>query len=152
MPESQIIFSRFRINGLELKNRITMAPLFLGYANPDGTASPLLLEHYREMASSGASMIVVENAAVHISGLGSPFVLRADDDRFIPGMGDLAKVIKKEGAVAFLQINHAGRYAYTAERIAPSPFHLFLFTVGGQAGSCERIPQVCCDFAFLKSL
>jgi 2,4-dienoyl-CoA reductase-like NADH-dependent reductase (Old Yellow Enzyme family) len=121
MHDGQIIFSRFRLNGLELKNRITMAPLFLGYANPDGTASPPLLDHYREMASSGASMIVVENAAVHISGLGSPFVLRADDDRFISGMGDIAKVIKNEGAVAFLQINHAGRYAYTTERMAPSP-------------------------------
>jgi len=121
MDQNLILFSPFKLAGLQLKNRITMAPLFLGYAHADGTVSPLLLEHYRAMAMSGAAMIVVENAAVHPSGLGSPFVLRIDEDRYLSGLSTLAKTIQKEGALAVLQINHAGRYAVTPERIAPSP-------------------------------
>ena len=122
MTEPSILFTPFDIKHLTLKNRITMAPLFLGYANADGTVSPLLLDHYKEMAASGAALIVVENAAVDPSGLGSPFTIRVDHDRFLPGLHDLARIIHEQGALAFLQINHAGRYAFTPERLAPSPF------------------------------
>ena len=51
---------------------ILKAPLFLGCANPDGTPSSLLLDDYKEMASSGVSMVVVENIAVDLMGKGSP--------------------------------------------------------------------------------
>jgi len=122
VTEPSILFTPFDIKHLTLKNRITMAPLFLGYANADGTVSPLLLDHYKEMAASGAALIVVENAAVDPSGLGSPFTIRVDHDRFLPGLHDLARIIHEQGALAFLQINHAGRYAFTPERLAPSPF------------------------------
>jgi len=122
MTEPSILFEPIEVKGLKLKNRITMAPLYLGYANPDGTVSPLMLDHYREMAASGAALVVVENAAVDPSGLGSPFTLRVDDDRYLAGLANLAKTIQQEGALAFLQINHAGRYAFMSERLAPSPY------------------------------
>lgn len=115
------LFSPLRINRAVFKNRIMMTPLYLGYANPDGTVSSLLLDHYREMAASGAAAIVVEHTGVDPSGLGSPYMLRIDDARFIPGLSNLARAIQAEGALAFLQLNHTGRYAYTPERLAPSP-------------------------------
>ena len=119
------LFSPFPIKNLTLKNRITMAPLFLGYANPDGTVNAMILDHYREMASSGASLIVVENVGVDPIGLGSPFTLRIDEERFLFGLSGLAKTIHLEGALAVLQINHAGRYAYMPEKVAPSPFETY---------------------------
>lgn len=67
-------------------------------------------------------MVVVENASVDPSGSGSPFILRVDHDRYIPGLTELAKTIHDQSALAFLQLNHAGRYAYLEERLAPSPF------------------------------
>jgi 2,4-dienoyl-CoA reductase-like NADH-dependent reductase (Old Yellow Enzyme family) len=120
MTRDSLLGTPLKINGLTLKNRITMTPLYLGYANPDGTVSPLLLEYYREMAASGVAMVVVENSAVHASGLGSPFTLRSDHDRYLPGLRRLAQTIKDEGALAFLQINHAGRYRFMPKMIAPS--------------------------------
>ncbi len=120
MKHLSILSSPCPVGGITLKNRITMAPLFLGYANPDGTVSQLMLDHYLRMASSGVAMIVVENIAVDPFGRGSPFMLRADHDRYIPGLSELARTIKEHDAIAFAQINHAGRYAYTSERIAPS--------------------------------
>jgi len=55
------VFSPITVGGIELKNRITMAPLYVGYASEDGSVSSLMLEHYRAMAHGGAAMIVVEN-------------------------------------------------------------------------------------------
>ena len=141
MTDKSILFEPFTIKGLTLKNRLTMAPLFLGYANPDGKVSPLILEHYQEMAASGLSLVVVENVAVDVSGLGSPFTLRLDDDVFLEGLAELAQTIHEEGALAFLQLNHAGRYAYTPERLAPSPFQ-----TGGvtpKEMTAEDIDRIC---------
>jgi 2,4-dienoyl-CoA reductase-like NADH-dependent reductase (Old Yellow Enzyme family) len=125
MNQKNLLHSPFTLKNLTLKNRITMAPLFLGYANPDGTVNSLILDHYQEMAASGASLIVVENAAVGPKGMGSPFTLRVDKERFLLGLSGLAKTIHRQGALAFLQINHAGRYAYGTDRIAPSPFETY---------------------------
>ncbi len=120
--EQSLLFSPFRLKGLVLKNRITMAPLFLSYANPDGTASELIIDYYREMAASGAAMIVTENVAVDPSGMGSPFTLRSDNDRSIAELAKIATAIRQEGAIAICQLNHAGRYAHAAQkRLAPSP-------------------------------
>ena len=125
MNSQTLLLSPFSIKNLTLKNRITMAPLFLGYANPDGTVNSLILDHYQEMAASGASLIVVENAAVDPQGMGSPFTLRVDEERFLPGLSGLAKTIHRQGALAFQQINHAGRYAFGTDKIAPSPFETY---------------------------
>lgn len=114
------LFSPLNLGGLSLPNRVTMAPLFLGYARPSGEVSPLVLKHYREMGASGAALVVAENAAVAPEGLGSPFTLRVDDDRFLPGLTQLAKAIKAGGAAASLQLNHAGRFAWRDQPLAPS--------------------------------
>ncbi len=120
MEHQPVLFTPFKIGGLTLVNRITMTPAYLGYANSDGTVSDLLLTHYGTMARSGAALIVVENTGINSSALGSPFMLRADDDRYMEGLTELAKVIHAEGALAFIQLNHAGRYAFMPERVAPS--------------------------------
>lgn len=63
-PVYKNLFRSLKMNGLKLKNRITMAPLYLGYAASGGKVSPLLLHYYKEMARSGAALIVVENASI----------------------------------------------------------------------------------------
>lgn len=121
------LFSRITVGGKELKNRLTMAPLYLGYAGEGGTVSELLLEHYRLMAKSGVAMVVVENATVdHPAGSGSPRTLRVDTDDNLAGLTRLADAIKEHGALASLQINHAGRFAgATREPLAPSAVGTF---------------------------
>jgi 2,4-dienoyl-CoA reductase (NADPH2) len=122
MAAESLIFTSFHTRGLSLKNRITMAPLYLGYANSDGTVSQLTLDHYAEMAGSGVALVVVEHTMVHPSGIATPNCLRVDDDRYIPGLSDLSRVIQEKGSLALLQINHCGRYAFfSPEKWTPSP-------------------------------
>lgn len=121
------LFSKITVGGRELKNRLTMAPLYLGYAGEGGTVSDLFLDHYRLMAKSGVAMVVVENATVdYPTGSGSNRTLRADTDEAMEGLTKLASTIKKQGAIASLQINHAGRFAATADpALAPSAVQTF---------------------------
>jgi len=125
MTAESILFTEFRIQRLTLKNRITMAPMYLGYAHSDGTVSQTTLDHYAEMADSGAALVVVEHTMVHPSGIATPNSLRVDDDRYIRGLSGLARVIQDKGAIAFLQINHCGRYAFVPqEKWTPSPINV----------------------------
>lgn len=121
------LFEPLEIEGLDLKNRLTMAPLYLGYAGEGGTVSDMLLEHYRLMAQSGVALVVVENASIdHPAGSGSNRTIRADTDDNLAGLTQLAETIKQEGALACLQLNHAGRFAGAApDPVAPSAVEAF---------------------------
>ena len=119
------LFKPKQVSGMRLKNRITMAPLYLGYAGRGGTVSELLLKHYRLMARSGASLIVVENASITPNGSGSPRTIRCDSNRYINGLSKLAAVIKENNSRASLQINHAGRFAAAADPVSASAVSAF---------------------------
>jgi len=77
------------------------------------------------MAQSGVSLIVVENSSITPKGSGSPRTLRCDHDRYINGLESLATTIKDQKTLAGLQINHAGRFAYDDEPVAPSAIPAF---------------------------
>jgi 2,4-dienoyl-CoA reductase-like NADH-dependent reductase (Old Yellow Enzyme family) len=126
----------FDINNRTLKNRITMAPLYLGYANQDGTVSDLLLDHYSEMAASGVSMIVVENASITPEGTSTANTLRIDQDVFIEGLSRLAGTIKEKGVMAIQQLNHCGKFAFTPEPQGPSA------GPEGKAPKAMSIPEI----------
>lgn len=120
------LFSPFELAGLNLKNRLTMAPLYLGYALEGGVVSELMIEHYALMARSGVAMVVVENATVdHPTGSGSNRTIRADTDESIEGLTRLAEAIKDQGALACLQLNHCGRFAGLTDPVAPSAVEAF---------------------------
>ena len=104
-----------------LKKRVVALPVFTGYANPDGSVSALLLNHYTSLAASGVSMVVVANVAVSPGGVTSQYNLRADGDRYIPGLKALAEAIRRQGALACIQLNHAGRFAKTDQPRLASP-------------------------------
>lgn len=119
--DRQGLFSPFPIGPTLLKNRVIALPVFTGYAHPDGRVSRLMIEHYARLADSGAAMVVVANAAVSPDGVTSTFNLRADLDDFLPGLSRLARAIKKRGALACLQLNHAGRFARARQPLLPAP-------------------------------
>ena len=119
--KSDAIFSPFRLGPYQLKNRLIALPVYTGYAYPDGRVSPQLIGNYTKLAQSGAAMVVVANAAVAPDGATSTYSLRVDRDEYIPGLARLARAIKQNGAIACLQLNHAGRFAKTEKPLLPSP-------------------------------
>lgn len=124
MKNFKTLFTPLKIGSLTLKNRITLAPMFLCYGNKDGTVSEKMIEFYARRAKAGVSLLVVEASAVDAKGAGSPRMIRVDDDRFIPGLGRLAGAIKDAGGRAVLQIYHGGRFSLTP--VAPSPVETYL--------------------------
>ncbi|MCG8565015.1 MAG: hypothetical protein MI747_08020 [Desulfobacterales bacterium] len=109
-----------RIGTLTLKNRVVALPVFTGYALPDGRVSPLMLAHYRRLARSGAAMVVVPNVAIHGDGRTSERSLILDSAAQVGELAKLARVIRDNGSLACLQLNHGGRYAICDTPMLPS--------------------------------
>jgi 2,4-dienoyl-CoA reductase-like NADH-dependent reductase (Old Yellow Enzyme family) len=100
------------VGGLRLPNRIVMSPMTTyGLADPDGASNARHRAYYDRRAASGIGLVIVESAMVHPSGQCWPNHLAVHDDRFVPGLTELARTIKRHGPAAVLQLHHGGRVA-----------------------------------------
>ena len=95
-------------NGIELKNRIVMAPMTNFSSNPDGTVTEAEVNYYARR-SKGVSMVITACTYVTPNGKGFHGEFGGDSDEMIPSLKQLAKGIKDQGAKAVLQMFHGGR-------------------------------------------
>lgn len=95
-------------NGIELKNRIVMAPMTNFSANEDGTVSETELSYYSRR-SGGVGLVITACVYVSPNGKGFHGEFASDSDDMIPSLRRLAATIKEKGAKAVLQIFHGGR-------------------------------------------
>lgn len=95
-------------NGIELKNRIVMAPMTNYSSNEDGTVSDEEINYYIRR-SDGAGMVVTACTYVTENGKGFPGEFAGNSDDMIPSLRRLAEAIQGQGAKAVLQIFHGGR-------------------------------------------
>ena len=97
-------------SGVELKNRIIMAPMTNYASDDEGNVTEEELAYYRER-SAGTGTVITAVAYITPGGKGFPGEVSAHSDDMIPSLRRLAATIKGEGAKAILQIFHAGRMA-----------------------------------------
>jgi 2,4-dienoyl-CoA reductase-like NADH-dependent reductase (Old Yellow Enzyme family) len=107
------LFSPFDLRGLTLRNRIVMSPM-CQYSSVDGYASEWHLVHLGSRAVGGAGLVFTEASAVLADGRISPNDLGIYDDGHIAGLKRITSFIQSMGAVAGMQLAHAGRKASTS--------------------------------------
>lgn len=87
----------------------------------DGTIGQMAWNYYGHRAQGGYSMVITEIAAIDERGMGMPGQPRLYDDAYLPGMTKLAEAIHDGGAVAIVQLHHAGRETLKA-MIGETPY------------------------------
>lgn len=108
------LLSPAKIGNVTLRNKTVMAAMGMSQAE-NGYVNKAVLNHYAERAKGGVGAVIVEVACVDSPlGLNTKGMLIIDDDKYIPGMTELAGVIHEGGTKAFLQISHTGRGARRA--------------------------------------
>ncbi|WEG11037.1 NADH-dependent flavin oxidoreductase [Pullulanibacillus sp. KACC 23026] len=95
-------------NGLQLKNRLVMAPMTHFSSNPNGTVSDAEIGYYNHHAKD-LGMVITACINVSENGKGFPGQFSGTSDDKIPGLKKLAAGIQEQGAAAILQIFHGGR-------------------------------------------
>jgi NADPH2 dehydrogenase len=106
-----LLLTPLKIDHLTLPNRIVMPPMVTYLSGDDGAVTPAHLEHYKRC--SGPGLMIVEGTAVSPEGRISRRQLGIYSDRHIEGLASLARIIHGNGAVAGIQIHHAGATAFT---------------------------------------
>lgn len=97
-------------NGLRMRNRVVMAPMTTWSANDDETISDEEVNYYQARAT-GVGLVITGCTHVQRNGVGFTNEFAAYDDRFIPSLRKLADAAKSGGALAILQLFHAGNKA-----------------------------------------
>lgn len=131
MSELKNIFQTVKlpVSGIELPNRIVMAPMTTFSGNQDGTVSDAELKYYSRR-SKAAGTIVTACAYVIPQGKGFYGQIGAHSDEMIPSLRAISDAIKANGAKSILQIYHGGRMCPPTE------------VAGGVIVSASNVPAV----------
>ena len=111
---SSKLFEKYVIRGVEFRNRIWVSPM-CQYSSHDGMPTDWHLVHLGSRAVGGAGLVIMEATAVSPEGRISPSDAGIWSDAHGASYQRIAKFIKEQGAIAGIQIAHAGRKASTAE-------------------------------------
>ena len=107
------LFTPLKIREIELKNRIVVSPM-CQYSAKDGHPQTWHLVHLGSRAVGGASLVIAEATAVQEPGRISLGDTGIYSDAHIESWRPIAEFMRSSGAVAGIQLAHAGRKASTA--------------------------------------
>lgn len=104
------LLSPIQIRTVELRNRIVISPMCM-YSSEDGFSNHWHLVHIGSRAVGGAGLVMMEATAVSPEGRISPDDLGIWKDEHIGGRKSIVDFVHAQGAVAGIQLAHAGRKA-----------------------------------------
>lgn len=106
------LFSPLTLRDVTLRNRIGVSPM-CQYSAVDGLANDWHFVHLGGFASGGAALVFTEATGVLPEGRISPACLGIWSDEQVPKLRHITQFIEARGAVAGIQLAHAGRKAST---------------------------------------
>jgi N-ethylmaleimide reductase len=124
LGEDSALRKPLTLGGIELANRLFMAPLTRTRAEADGTPSELAATYYAQRA--GAGLIISEATAISAAANGAyvntPGIYT---DRHEDRWAQIAEAVHDRGGRMFVQLWHVGRMAHPdisgGETVGPSP-------------------------------
>jgi 2,4-dienoyl-CoA reductase-like NADH-dependent reductase (Old Yellow Enzyme family) len=106
------LFTPLRLRGTEFKNRIAVSPMCQYSAN-NGHPGVWHLVHLGTRAVGGAALVMAEATAVQSIGRISPEDTGMYVDSHVGAWKPIVEFIRAQGALAGIQLAHAGRKAST---------------------------------------
>ena len=106
MSES-LLFSPFTVAGVELANRVVMAPMTRSRASRDGDVSPFATQYYAQRASAG--LIVTEAIGISPQAHGYPFTPGLWSAEQSAGWKRVTQAVHGRGGRIAAQLWHVGR-------------------------------------------
>jgi 2,4-dienoyl-CoA reductase-like NADH-dependent reductase (Old Yellow Enzyme family) len=155
------LFAPVRVGGLELPNRVVMAPMTRSRAQYDGTPSALAAEYYAQRA--GVGLIITEGMQPCDDGQGYLTTPGIYTDAHVAGWKKITAAVHDKGGHIFFQLMHVGRMSHPdntphhRQGVAPSAIApgSGMFTPKGmqdiptpRALSTEEVRQTVTDFAY----
>lgn len=104
------LFSPMKIGTTEIKNRVVMAPMLMGFGRFDGCPTEKMMNYYEERAKGGTGLIITEITRVNdVHGAGAFAQLSMSHNKNSDALKEMAERVHKHGAKLFVQLHHPGR-------------------------------------------
>lgn len=104
------LFSPMKIGNVEVKNRVVMAPMCMGFGQYNGCATKTMMDYYEERAKGGVGLIFTEITRINdITGASSFGQLGMSHDYQIPALKEMARRIHRHGCKIMVELHHPGR-------------------------------------------
>ena len=105
-----MLFSPMKIGNVEIKNRIVMAPMCMGFGQYNGCATETMMDYYEERAKGGVGLIFTEITRINdITGASSFGQLGMSHAYQIPALREMADRIHKHNCKIMVELHHPGR-------------------------------------------
>lgn len=105
-----MLFSPMKIGNVEIKNRIVMAPMCMGFGQYNGCVTETMMDYYEERAKGGVGLIFTEITRINdITGASSFGQLGMSHDYQIPALREMADRIHKHNCKIMVELHHPGR-------------------------------------------
>lgn len=105
-----MLFLPMKIGNVEIKNRIVMAPMCMGFGQYNGCATETMMNYYEERAKGGVGLIFTEITRINdITGASSFGQLGMSHDYQIPALKEMADRIHKHNCKVMVELHHPGR-------------------------------------------
>src|SRR3954471_16146736 len=108
------LFEKYKIRGVEFRNRIWVSPM-CQYSSADGMPTDWHLVHLGSRAVGGAGLVIMEATAVSPESRISPSDPGIWSDAHAEAYKRITEFIKQQGAIAGIQLARAGRKSSTFE-------------------------------------
>jgi N-ethylmaleimide reductase len=155
----QPLLTSYNLSGLELSNRMVMAPMTRSRAGVNNVPTELMAKYYRQRSSAG--LIISEGTQISEQGIGYPWTPGIHTDEQVKGWKKVTNAVHEEGSKIFAQIWHVGRVSHPLYHdgeppVAPSAVKPDgqIFTADGmkdfvtpRALDTEEIPDIIEDYA-----
>ncbi len=121
-----MLFAPTRLGGLDLPNRLVMAPMTRNRADAGGVPQPVMATYYAQRASAG--LIVAEASTPNAVGQTYPNITAIHHAGHVAGWRGVTDAVRAAGGRMFLQLQHGGRVGHPDTSghtpVAPSPVPL----------------------------
>lgn len=104
------LFSPYTLAGLQLRNRLVMAPMTRNRAGDEGVPTASMVTYYAQRA--GAGLIVSEGTQPSAVGQGYPNTPGMHTPEQADGWRRVTDAVHEQGGRMFLQLMHAGRISH----------------------------------------
>lgn len=149
MTKFNRLFQPGKIGKLELKNRLVMPAMGTPYADEDGYITQRIIDYYTERAKGGVGLIII-SATAFTAEARFPYLPALYDDKFIPGMRDLAHAVQDYGTrivcqLAYQSIMNTGpsevpcfTYQVTPKELSRDEIHRLVELRAKAARRCKK--------------
>jgi len=126
MGKYERLFEPGKIGSLTLKNRLIMEPIGTRYADSRGHMTDRYLSFLEERAKGGVALITNEASRMIKPMPWPPFNLAINDDKCIPGLSEMTRMVKRHDTRIVIELAHLGIIASELDPglvpAAPSPY------------------------------